>query len=94
MMQRIRWALLLSGIVVVLVFSLYNRGNVTVRVPLMEDPEVPLALLLLATSAISFVFGAIMTGWMFRGLRKSSATKSSAEPEPSASPSSSFPETT
>ena len=71
MMQRIRWFLLLTGIVVVLVLSLWNTENVTIKIPFFEDHELPLAMLLLATAASSFVFGALMTGWMLRGFRKS-----------------------
>lgn len=81
MMQRIRWFLLLFGIVVVLVLSLYNSEVITVQIPFAEDRELPLSMLLLATSAISFVFGAIMTGWMLRGRRKAVAAKERAKEE-------------
>ncbi len=84
MMQRIRWFLLLFGIVVVLVLSLYNSEIITVQIPFAEDRDLPLSMLLLATSAISFVFGAIMTGWMLRGRRKAVAAKERAKEEKAA----------
>ena len=75
MMQRIRWFLLLLGIVIVLVLSLSNSTPTPIKIPFAGTWELPLSMLLLATSGISFVFGAIMTGWMLRGRRKATATK-------------------
>lgn len=75
MMQRIRWFLLLLGIVVALVLSLYNSDVTSIKIPFAGEWELPLSMLLLTTSAISFVFGAIMTGWMLRSRRKATAAK-------------------
>ena len=98
MMQRIRWFLLIVTIVVVVVFSFYNTENVTVKLPILEDHDLPLALLLIVTAAIGFVFGAIMTGWMLRGSSKSKKVeapkKESESKSDSTSTSSVFPETT
>ncbi|QDT11270.1 lipopolysaccharide assembly protein LapA domain-containing protein [Stieleria marina] len=81
MMQRIRWALLILGISVFVILSVWNSGTVTVQFPFMEDRELSLSNLLLITSAGSFVFGSIMTGWMLRGARKAKAAKEKAAKE-------------
>ncbi len=80
MMQRIRWTLLLLGIGIILVFSLYNSEPVTVQLPLMEDPKLPLSMLLLATAGVCFLFGSIMTAWMLRARasKKSKQAKQAA----------------
>ncbi|MGB7342852.1 MAG: lipopolysaccharide assembly protein LapA domain-containing protein [Pirellulaceae bacterium] len=78
MMQRIRWVLLILGISIFVILSVWNSGTVTVQFPFMSDRELSLSNLLLITSAGSFVFGSIMTGWMLRGARKAKAAKEKA----------------
>ena len=79
MMQRIRWFLLLLGIIVLLVLSLANKDPVPVKVPLVFETEMPLSMLLIATSAMSFVLGALMTGWMLRNRGKGESKKTVSE---------------
>jgi uncharacterized membrane protein YciS (DUF1049 family) len=81
MMQRIRWILLILGITLFVVLSVWNSGTVTVQFPFMADRELSLSNLLLITSAGSFVFGSVMTGWMLRGVRKAKAAKEKAANE-------------
>ena len=80
MMQRIRWFLLVLGIIVLLVLGLANQTSVPVKMPLIFEAELPLSMLLVATSGISFVFGALMTGWMLRG-RKEKTEKAAPKPK-------------
>jgi uncharacterized integral membrane protein len=88
MMQRIRWFLLILGIIVLLVLGLANQTSVPVKMPLVFEAELPLAMLLAATSAISFVLGALLTGWMLRSRgkekpeKKEAAETTAAEPTP------------
>lgn len=82
MMQRIRWFLLVLGIIVLLVLGLANRNSVPVKFPLVFEAELPLSMLLAATAGISFVCGAVMTGWMLRSHGKDSGKK--ADPKPKA----------
>lgn len=70
MMQRIRWFLLILGIVVLLVFSLANRDPVSVEMPFVFNADLPLSMLLLVTSAIGFILGSVMTAWMLHRNRK------------------------
>ncbi len=88
MMQRIRWFLLILGIIVLLVLGLANQTSVPVKMPLVFEAELPLSMLLAATAAISFVLGALMTGWMLRHRGKDKSEKKAvpetkaAEPTP------------
>ena len=75
MMQRIRWVLLLLGIVIVMVLLFYNSDEVPVKLPLVEDRELPLSVLLMATTAIGFLLGAVMTARMLRSRNKAAAAK-------------------
>ncbi|TWU04481.1 LapA family protein [Stieleria varia] len=83
MMQRIRWFLLLFGVVVLLVFSLANTESVPVEMPFLFSTELPLAMLMVVTSGIGFVLGSLTTAWMLRrGRKPGKVTK--PEPEPTA----------
>ena len=79
MMQRIRWFLVVLGIIVLLVLGLANQTSVPVKMPLIFEVELPLSMLLVTTSGISFVFGALMTGWMLRG--RSESKKAAPKPK-------------
>ena len=65
MLQKIRWFLLLVGILVVVIIAVQNSRSVEIDL-LFFRGTYPLTLLLLGTSAASFLFGALMTGWMLR----------------------------
>ena len=65
MRQKIRWFLLVVGILMVVTISLQNRTPTQLNLLLFES-TMPLTLLLLATSAASFIFGALTTVWMLR----------------------------
>ena len=78
MLQRIRWFLLIFGIAVVSILAVWNTDEVTLQLPLLEDRTLPLSMLLFVFSASSFIFGAIMTGWMLRGRRKAAVAKEKA----------------
>lgn len=72
MLQKIRWFLLMTGVLVVVIIALQNQQPTRLKL-LMAEVDMPLTLLLLATSASSFVFGALMTAWMLK--KKASAAK-------------------
>ncbi len=73
MMQRIRWFLLILGIIVLLVVALANQKLVEIKIPLLFAGEVNVSTLLLASTTLGFLFGALMTAWMLRSHRKSKA---------------------
>ena len=74
MLQKIRWFLLLTGIVLVLIVAFQNSRRVELDL-LFFRGEYPLTLLLLACSAASFLFGALTTAWMLRSRRDKSGPK-------------------
>ena len=78
MLQKIRWFFLLVAVTIVLLLLLWNASAVTVRFPFVAERQLPLSILLFATSAIGFVFGAIVTGTMLRRRHKAAA-KTKAE---------------
>ncbi len=65
MLQKIRWFLLITGVLVVVIIALQNQQPTRLKWLLFEM-DMPLTLLLLATSAASFVFGALTTVWMLK----------------------------
>ncbi|WP_350494720.1 LapA family protein [Roseiconus lacunae] len=66
MWARIRWGLIISGILVLVIFSLANTAPVEVRMPLLFDVQVPLAMVLALSALIGFMVGALWTAWMLR----------------------------
>jgi uncharacterized integral membrane protein len=93
MIQKIRWFVLLLGITLVLLLSLWNSAPVTLQFPFLADRQLPLSVLIFTTFAIGFLFGALMTGWMLHRRKKqasktgSSAASPSEETSPSTEPS-------
>lgn len=81
MLQKIRWFLLLVGVSVIVILAFQNSRSVEFDL-LFFSGEYPLTLLLLACSAVSFVFGSLTTGWMLRSRSKSAAQKSAAQKNP------------
>ncbi|MFG0261989.1 MAG: hypothetical protein ACF788_06335 [Novipirellula sp. JB048] len=74
MMQKIRWFLLLLGIVIALVIAFQNNRSAEVKV-LFFHGEISLLLLIVTAVGVGFVFGAMMTYVMLRP-KKETAPKS------------------
>jgi uncharacterized integral membrane protein len=72
-MQKIRWAILLLGIVVLLAAMIQNSTTAPLKLFFYET-ELPVSVLLLVTAAISFLLGAITTGRMLRRSARAKAT--------------------
>ena len=58
-MQRIRWFLIISGVLVLMVFSLSNTKSVSVQMPLLFHAEIPLSMVLAIAGLIGFSLGMI-----------------------------------
>ncbi len=67
MLQKIRYFLFLLAVLAVIVVAFQNQDRVDVKI-LFFNGRYPLTLLLLATSGISFILGAVCTMW--RGHRR------------------------
>ena len=65
-MARIRWFLIISGVLVLMIFSLANTERVPIQMPFVFHSEVPLAMLLAISGLIGFMVGALWTAWMLR----------------------------
>lgn len=85
MLQKIRWFLLLLGVLVIVIVAFQNNRRVELDV-LFFSGEYPLTLLLLATSAASFVFGGLMTAWMLRARGKAGAKRARTPQKGSSTP--------
>tara|TARA_R110002167_G_scaffold228700_1_gene433775 strand:- start:108 stop:446 length:339 start_codon:yes stop_codon:yes gene_type:complete len=85
MMQKIRWILLLLGIVIALVIAFQNNRNEEVNL-LFFHGEVSLLLLILTAVGIGFVFGAMMTYGMLRSKKGKQANAKSGAKGISAAP--------
>ena len=79
-MQKIRWFLLILGIVAALAVALQNNAPTKVRFLWLEQ-MMPLTLLLLTTTTIGFLLGALLTASMLRG-RKSDAKRQETTGKP------------
>jgi len=64
-MQKIRWIILLIGVVILLTAMIQNSETTTLKLFIYET-KLPVSVLLLATSAVSFLLGAITVGRMLR----------------------------
>jgi uncharacterized integral membrane protein len=91
-MQKIRWAILLLGIVVLLAAMLQNSTTAPLKL-FFYKTDLPISVLLLVTAAVSFLLGALTTGRMLRrSARAQAATEKPVEklpekPSPSVPPS-------
>ena len=65
-MARLRWFLIISGVLVLMVFSLANTESVPVGMPFVFHTDVPLAMLLAISALIGFMIGSLWTAWMLR----------------------------
>ncbi len=96
-MQKIRWAILLLGIIVLLAAMIQNSDNAQLRLFFYET-QLPVSVLILVTAAVSFLIGAITTGWMLKRSAKAKtvevAEKPVETPPPSTSPPSTSPPAT
>ena len=79
-MSRFRWFLIISGVLVLMVFSLANTESVPVRMPLVFKADVPLAMLLALSALIGFMIGALWTAWMLRRRNDKSPKKQPTRP--------------
>lgn len=79
MVQKIRWFFLLVGVLLIVIIAFQNSQSVKLNL-LFFRGQYPLTLLLLGTSAASFVLGALMTGRMLRSRSKASAAKGRSKP--------------
>ena len=69
MVQKIRWILLLFGIVVAIAVAIQNNDAVDVKL-LFFQATLSLSLLILVSAGIGFLFGALMTGMMLRSRKR------------------------
>jgi uncharacterized integral membrane protein len=83
-MQKIRWFLLIVVIVLALVVVLQNNHDAEVHL-LLHKRSIPLSVLLFSTTAVGFLFGALMTATMLRsrGAAAEKKAKKPAQPSPS-----------
>ena len=81
-MARIRWFLIISGVLVLMVFSLANTESVPIRMPFLFQRDAPLAMLLAISALIGFMVGALWTAWMLH--RKKDAADGSKVIKPAA----------
>jgi uncharacterized integral membrane protein len=63
MMRKIRWAILILGILVLIAIMVQNSHPVLLKLFFFET-QLPTSTLLLATSVLSFLIGALTTGRM------------------------------
>ena len=82
MLQKIRWFLVIVGVLVVVVIAIQNDQPVLLKLLFFQD-TLPLTLLVLVTSAASFVLGALTTFWMLRSSARKTAPAVSATRKPS-----------
>ncbi len=68
-MQKIRWFFLILAIAITLAAMLQNNQETEISLFWLER-TIPLSILLLASTAIGFLFGSIMTASMLRSRRK------------------------
>lgn len=78
MMQKIRWAILILGIIVLMTAMIQNKDPVPLKF-LNYTAEMPTSILLLVVSVASFLIGAITAG---RIMRRREAAKKLANSAP------------
>jgi len=71
MMQKIRWAILLIGVIVLLAAVVQNSENVDLKLFYFQT-TFPISVLMLVTATVSFFIGAITRG---RWIKQSSRSK-------------------
>jgi uncharacterized integral membrane protein len=88
MLQKIRYFLFLTVVLLLIVVAFKNHDDVPINL-LVFSGQYPLSLVLLATSVVSFLLGVVWTVWRGRKrekakLRKTDASPQSAAKEPAA----------
>lgn len=78
MMQKIRWAIFILGVITLLVAMIQNSEPVQLTF-LRYKAEMPTSILLLVVAVISFLVGAATTGWV---MRRRPVAQKPAEPIP------------
>ncbi|MEM6979580.1 MAG: lipopolysaccharide assembly protein LapA domain-containing protein [Planctomycetota bacterium] len=78
MLQKLRWFVILTGLCVVLVVAFQNQDEVPLKL-LFFRGQYPLTLLLLATAAVSFVVGCLVTAVRLRHRQKRAEAKAKAK---------------
>ena len=68
-MQKIRWFFLIVGIVLAIAMALQNNETASFRLLWLEQ-TMPLSVMLVSTTGIGFLLGALMTASMLRSRRK------------------------
>lgn len=84
MLQKIRWLLVIVGVIVLLTAMIQNSAPLTLKLFFFET-TLATSILLLATSSISFLVGGLFSYLMFRR-REPSPTQPPQAPIGSASP--------
>lgn len=87
-MQKIRWAILLLGVMVLLAAMIQNSENAPLQL-FFYKTQLPISVLLLVTSAVSFLIGAITTGRMLKRSGKAKPAVRNEPPQPAEGPKSS-----
>ena len=75
-MQKIRWFIWILGIVLMLVVVLQNNDPTEVQLLWLEQ-SMPLSVMLLITTAVGFLLGALFTVSMIRKQPRASEEKAS-----------------
>ena len=65
MMRKIRWGIVLLGVIVLLAAMIQNSDQVLLKL-FFYQTQLPISVLLFTTSAVSFLLGAIATGRMLK----------------------------
>jgi uncharacterized integral membrane protein len=76
-MARIRWFLIVAGVLALMVFSLANTESVPIGMPLLFHTTAPLAMLLAIFWLIGFMVGALWTAWMLHRRRQAGGPQDS-----------------
>jgi uncharacterized membrane protein YciS (DUF1049 family) len=74
-MQKIRWFFLILVVVAGVTLVLLNNQLTPIHLFGLKTVEMPFSILLLSTTGIGFVLGAIMTATMLRSRRKKEKEK-------------------
>jgi uncharacterized integral membrane protein len=77
MMQKIRWAILILGVIVLMTAIVQNSAPVTLKF-FRYQGDLPISVLLLVVSVVSFLFGAATAARILR--RRETAKKSANSP--------------
>ncbi len=79
-MQKIRWILLVLGVVVALAIAIQNNDSTEIQLFFFRR-SLPLSILVLSTTAIGFLLGAITSVLMLRRSEKGKAAPRSKPAE-------------